>query len=789
MPKKTAQEVVQEISAFDLLTQNASAADKYIEYAANVDDPEAQDDTELEGLKQAIAAQITAVHDKHLSDESAGKLFKLSNGLLQRGTELKFEAGLKIDRIKEKIKQGQYPGTEFLLDDELSREDLNGLARNIFIAENPDLVKKIKGQELAAKLLNEQLNGYTCNTSVEVGEGEQKREELRVVAFNDLVEQYKAANTQAVIDNKFANAANKAQEYGAITGESLKLDDMIYGFAVNPEYKPGDDQIDLFSKQPEAIEDYIACNTIEDYQKEKEKSEFKKDACDKYIDNAKKLAKNAKAMLDELDKIERTDGKENSKEYNEMRSALEDLIALGSVKVDEQGKETQPDFTAQQFVEAIDKVNDTAAAYQKKNDAIYKRHDFGRERVNMSKRLQNLCAIAKPIMDADKYGLNEFQNISEIKSDEDLKIARLENARKKKGFEEFEPHRKKIPTIEERIIRAKRNAQAASEGVKGGSSEYKKAVGSYDKLEDIYKRLQEVKNDNEMDTNQKRNELTKLNKELQENKKLMDKYITRKQNKGQIQVGATTDLKSTKRINAVYEGMGILFDIDKQIKALRQETYELDKGLQAQDLGDIYSINKFITQEGVKYKQQALEKYRSAPDKEQKGSYMEKVAQYAQRAFLKLSEISNATMPEQFDPQRDKVESLRPKMDKPLTQEQKQEALAAIAVLAYHDMLSTMDKTVINSTNLPRDNVLQGQLTEFMQSPGFKRIYGDGSGLKREQIEDVLADPSFITKNIMTNRKTINEINRQVENQNLIRNDPLAMQANQAGPIMGGNHI
>lgn len=753
MPKKTAQEVIQDITALDISTQNVSMAEKFIAYASEVENPESAEETELQGLRQTIDYYKKADQNKLLADDSAARLFNLSNALLQQGVIYKFEAGIKKDKIKEKILQGQYPGTEFLLEDELTEEKVDKLANNIFIAENPDLVKKIKGHELAVKVLGEQLNGYNCNTAVEEIQDNQKREVLKVVSFNDLVEQYKMSNADVAINKYYAPNANKKDAYMGINSENLTIDNEG-GFVINPEYKPGDKVEDLFSQQPKAVEDYIACETREDYLKEREASEIKKDACDKYIENTNILAKNARAMLKELDAIERTDGKEDSKEYTEMRDALEKLANLDQPRMNGEGEAEEASYVPADVLDAIDTLSTSAAAYQKKNDHIYKKNEFGKERVDMSKRLQTLCAIARPVMQPEKYKglLGENVSMKDIKAEENEKIARIEAARKKKGFEEFEPHKKYVPTVEDRLRTAKKNAADASLGIKGGSSEFGKAVNSFDKVAELYKKLKEVKEDTSLTNNQRRTELSKITKELVQNKKLMNGYIARKKKKGQIQVGSTADLKSQKRINAVNSGIGIVNTIEKEINELYKNMELQEDTLEANDIATMMDNNAAInvTQDTAKFR--TVQDIKSLAAKEQKDSYMALAAKYAQAALVKLSNLSKN------NPQA------------PFTPADKQEALTAITAITYYDMLQDLDKNNVNTINRATDDVLQGHLNRFRSSDNLKWIFGDGSGINREQVEDFLADPGYIKKRIIANRDKVNQLKEQAEQNNRINN-------------------
>ena len=127
-------------------------------------------------------------------------------------------------------------------------------------------------------------------------------------------------------------------------------------------------------------------------------------------------------------------------------------------------------------------------------------------------------------------------------------------------------------------------------------------------------------------------------------------------------------------------------------------------------------------------------------------------AKYAQAALVKLSNLSKN------NPQA------------PFTPADKQEALTAMTAITYYDMLQDLDKNNVNTINRATDDVLQGHLNRFRSSNNLKWIFGDGSGINREQVEDFLADPGYIKKRIIANRDKVNQLKEQAEQNNRINN-------------------
>lgn len=752
MPKKTAQEVMNDVLSVNVNENSLSVAGKLIDYAKNVSDINAADDTELDGLKQTIQSYIkTNENSKHLSNASAVTLFNLNSGLLSAGIDLKIEAGHKLDDIKNRIRQGRITGTEFLLEDELEERDVNKLANSIFVAENPELAKKIKGYELLAALIKEQLREHTCDISEKSPDNPQQ-EVLKVVDFNGLSEQWNVSNTAHLVEIKYPDLdKHNADEYLAITGEDLTIEP-VAGFKVNPEYQPNTEGSELFSELPVNIEDYIACTTREDYIEQREQAENKKDICGKYIANAKTLAANARAMLEELKNIERTDGKEDSQEYTDMFNALESLSNLDKPTITAENEVQEPQYVPAEVLDTIQMLSDAADAYHKKNDAIYKKHEFGKDRLNMSIRLKNLCTIAKPIMEPADYKFGKFVAVTDMIAEENEKIQRLERAREKKGFEPFEPHKPKEPTIAQMIARAKRDARNASANVKGGSKEFENAVNSFDKLKEIYTKFKELDENTELDTNKRRTELSKLTKELKGCKEELDKYIARKRQKGQMQNGSTVDLKSQMRINVIKMGYGIINKIkqDVDIDAMYRKWELEDDGLEAQDAAKMIADNENIKQLDKTNKVMAIQSIKQSAKNEAEGSYMRLVGNYSEQALLKLHNIAKN------NPQA------------PLTPEDQQNALSAMAVISYYDLLKGLNKEQINAANNATDRVLRDHLNTFRNTAEFKRALGDGTEITREQVDNFLADPAYAANKIRANLEKVNEIN------NIIRINPHA---------------
>ena len=324
MPKKTADEVLNELKAQQTINDIIVKMSQYGEDM----DINAQDDTELNGLKNSFNLMIKKEQGDKLENNSLKNITNVYNAFVEYDVKLRCDALKKTDQIKERIKNGQIQGTEFMLEEELAdNEKIDNLAKNIFIAENPDLVKKMKGQQTAFELFKKQLEGLKYTGQME----KEENGNVRQVNVNDiaLIEYLtaEAAKYEKGLFREgkpFAEFAERQNEYKEVR-TNIENDD---GFEINPQYKPGDNQIDLFSKQPEEINEFMACNTKEDYEQEKEKSEFKKDACDKYISNTKVLAANARSMLAELDLMVKRNGDKDSTGFDEMRQALKAVADL-----------------------------------------------------------------------------------------------------------------------------------------------------------------------------------------------------------------------------------------------------------------------------------------------------------------------------------------------------------------------------------------------------------------------------------------------------------------------------
>lgn len=734
MPKLTAEQVIEDLKKKNTLGDVITAMATYGE---NID-PNDANDTELAGLKATFQVALKTSDGVYVTPESGQKLVDVNNAFLEYKTKLQLDAYKKIEDVKQRINQGLIPGTEFMIDDD--KEKVDNLAKNIFVAENPDFVKRMKGCETAYKAFQDELDGKKIKA------------QNNNAAYDGVLLEYLQNRGNEFTDNMFAQrnefqpeAQNKDKILG-INPNELKVENKD-GFEFNTDYKPNVEGSQLIKKKPEELEEFAGLNTSEQYLEKREELEFKKDACDKYVDNAKVLASNARAMLKELDAVTRTDGKQDSQEYKNMRSALETLSKLDQPTQLTDDQVQPPNYVPAEINDALDTLTKATESYDKKNAAAIKGHDFGRERLNMSKRLHNLAEIAKPVMDPKRYGIDEFASIDAVKAEQNKRLDRLEAARQKKGFEPFEPHKKKERTVEEKIANAKKSAEAAKQGVKGGSSEYDKATAHYDKIAEAYKKFKEIKEDPEMDNNQRRVELEKVSKEMARSREDMDKYITRKKNKGQIQAGSTVDLKSQKRINAIKEGINVVKGIESEIGAYLDDMIVKEEALEAEDVVKVEETNaemQKITNTKIANEVKIL---RGAADAEQEGSYMHLAAKLAKKAYNKLYEIKNNNP------------------DAPLAPEDKEMAYGAMGAFTYYSMLCDLNKQQINANHAADKDQLKIDANYFMNTKEFKRVLGDGSEINREQITDFLAEPTALKERIKQNRDKVRQINANVDAQ------------------------
>ena len=720
--------------------QGATDAD-YDKYVASmigkVKDVSAGQDSELmeamgEFLEESYGGNETP------SKETQEKLMGISRAFARKSMEYKVELNKKIDVNLEKVKNGDYPGTEYLTEDEGSVA--KRLATNITILQNKGLYDDFrKFGELYGVFLNQATTHYK-QVEKEIDDPEHEGQKKKIVEEITLAKLYEEDGKKVVDDlfeNKYKDLADKKNEYNSFgaNNDTVIRDD--HGYKMNMEYKSGEP---FFTKLPDEIE---AINKAENGQQlEGLRDSYCKqiDACDKYIENTKVMAKNARAMLKELKAIKRNDGKGDSEEYTKMVEALEAVGNLDQPYLDpriDPNNPIKPIYKPDKINSALDTLKETAEAYQKKNDSIYKKHDFGRDRVNMSQRLQNFVTIAQPIMDASKYGLDKVKPVVGQRADIEKKLPRIELARKKKGFEEFGAYVRKEPTPLEKIENALKGVAAATEGVKGGSGAFSDAEKELKKARDYFKKHGESEFKS---LDEERKSLERIQKHLTKANEHIDKYMLRKQEKGQLQAGATTDLKSQIRINA--------------LKAARNAARSLGSAV-----GDMMIENDRKAIEAVN-------------EKEKK--YLESEKLYnnfeVEQSILNLNNTNEPIRQIAAEGELTARKQLQTLIDenKKMTPNVMESVRKCVSAIVYNDTMKRLEQLPANISKNQQE-YLQN-IDKMANSPAVVKAT---EHMSYETINEFLADPKPIINKVTENRKAIREIQNRANNvhRNEIGND------------------
>ena len=97
---------------------------------------------------EAVTDQIYSMFDSKdgvLSQEQWLRIQEFYDAIIEYSTPMKIEQRTKLNQIKDKVKNKDIPGTEYLLDDE--RDVKSDLATNLYITQNRELYQKIDGCE------------------------------------------------------------------------------------------------------------------------------------------------------------------------------------------------------------------------------------------------------------------------------------------------------------------------------------------------------------------------------------------------------------------------------------------------------------------------------------------------------------------------------------------------------------------------------------------------------------------------------------------------------------------
>ncbi|MBO6141129.1 MAG: hypothetical protein J6O40_04970 [Ruminococcus sp.] len=706
-------------------------------------DPEGSDyvlDAIDENLKEKFG------NDKDMSPERVKVLKGINSALAEQSLSLKIEAGDKIDKITEKIKKGEYPGTESLTEDE-DVQKIPGLAVNIFVVTYPDMYATLGRLDSLQKKIETMSAGYKFQKEVEIDdpehEGAKKKVQQEAVLWNDELSKQSKEVENKLYENKYKDFAAKREEYTGQNAKKIEIEDK-HGFEINREYKEGEP---LFNKLPEDIERLKNADTAVKLEEEREKLNNKMDACDKYINNIKIMAKNARAMLKELDAMERTDGKANSKEYEAMRESLEKVSKLDRDHINpavDPDNPTKPMYDPKEIDSALTELNENAAAYQKKNDSVFTRQQALKNRVDMSKRLQTFTAIAQPIVQANRFGLSQDKSVMEQRAVFESKLPRIESARKKRGYEEFKQHVKFEPTPLQKIENAIKAVSAAKEGVKGGSSAFSDAEKELIKARDLYKQHMDIKFKS---FEEERKSLESIQKHIRTAQLNTRKYIKRKLDKGQIQAGATSDLKTQLRINAMVSSNEALNSLDRTVD------------------GMVFDFNTKVATHDMEIER---ENYNRQIESEKRIRKFE-----AEQAMLNKNENEPIREIAAEGEVNARIALENMIQDKRLKLDQIKEAVCKnVAAVLYNEAIR-------NTQNLPQ-NVAKSKeeyaqaIKELANSPEVKNAT---EGLRADKINEFLADPTPIVNKVKQTRQIVRNIENNADNLN--RNE-----INNNGPVI-----
>ena len=701
---------------------------------------------------EAVTDQIYSMFDSKdgvLSQEQWLRIQEFYDAIIEYSTPMKIEQRTKLNQIKDKVKNKDIPGTEYLLDDE--RDVKSDLATNLYITQNRELYQKIDGCEQLINTIFEKAQSTKVNKTEQTEvNGVKQTKTVKAKCSSELIS-LRRKKIDVLMQNypqEIRDNSEKYLEHGMAFKNTVP-------YKVNKNYKEGEPMI---SELPEFIATIDSC-TEQQLEEEYHKILDSVDNVERFEKDVKGIAENAKLMLEELDNIELPEGKKNPKEYLEMHTMLKKISTLADPIVSEDPNE-QPKqrhiyhSSLKKYLNDLTTASKNYHEYYKKNSSIiHKDEEYEKKRADMSKRLMSFAELSKPVADPQKYGMNDILSSFAHKKEARSKLRKIEIARTKKGFHEFGPYTKKEITVAEKIAQVKAAGEEAKRNVKMGSAEYDKAIASLDDLSQASKLFEDIKANKDLDSNGRRELLSQVKTALENSKKRMDDYIERKRRQGKIQTGATADLKSQKRINVVNNSLKLISDMDRQIEDYYISLEQQDAQL-SEDMANEIKQKNIDLDARRELEKNAVKKHFSNEEKNRNG-YLKTTAKYANKGISILENI------------------LVNNEDSFLTQENVNKAIIAMGTVVYHKMLTGMpkDKIAEMETWNVKDSDYSNSINEFSKSMEFLNVIGNVDGnfidIDKEMVKDFLSNPDRYAEKIIDNRKAVREIeNRKVNRVN-----------------------
>ncbi len=692
---------------------------------------------------------------KEIPPERAKWYLDLNAAFIECLARAKIAEGEKLEAIENQVKNKEFPGTEYLLDDTIEDKELaSKLARNIFITRYPEIYDKQSGLESAYYSFSNYANQKIMEGTVEQEIDGVKQIVTKKTFASVILQDKKKAIEDNLIATEYPNMSVETRK--KYLGKDAKgfLFTKDIGFELNPNY--GKEGEPFFTDYPEHIKTIMQTNDPAQLEDMWNKQHEIMEGAEAYEKNALKIAEKAKVQLELLDSVKNDDPETDPKEFKDLRKALVTVSEIGMIRYMDGNKDMpmQKSIYPKDVDKSLKDLWRAAKAYdtyQKNNSSmIYEDEPYEKHRAKMSKKLMNFAELSKPLADAKEYGIPDNRPTKVSRATAAKQIRRIEKGRELKGFAPFKPHVVKGNTIADKIAAAKRNGEKAKENVTLGSKKYDKAVASLDTIAEAYQRIQAAKDNKEIDINVRRGIIIKAMEDIEKSRTLMNDYMERKRKQGHLEPGGSTDIKSQKRINAVNEGLDIISSIEHEVTAIREAMYAEDiQNEEAVKQEYANADDRVDVKERTRQEIEGVKRVFTEQANTQQG-YLKTSANYALHGLKNLDNF------------------VKTAKESTLTNDMKETACLLMAAVVYHDMLRKMPQKTIekmkNSTDMEQNDAdINATLQNFATSDDFRKLISGGVDTNTlditvDTIEEFLANPSKYGERIIENRKAVRNI-------------------------------
>ena len=523
--------------------------------------------------------------ERIISEEQWNFAENFNIAMTKASVQMMTEASLEIERNKQRVKDNNMiPSIEYYSQKEATSLQ-NKLAHNLFILEHPDKHQKLRHYAVYQNAFYMHLYNAKYKTEVEPQAGEPENENFIDLGEKEMKETASAKRCRDGFNEQTTKVRNDffdkvypqyKDRAGELTSHDVFADFSLKGmngYKLKQNWQQGDP---LFTDIPKELKELNEAKP-EELEERKRAQDKILNGCKKYEENILKLREEAEPINEEFQQViadagleqlitdlkqGRTVGKlpkdiiDLEDSYITLKDSMENLTKIGiGMKpspgpngINEKTKAISPDIIEKSI------INLSIASKELMESGYIKNAAFAK----MAKRLQNFSEVALSEYDHQKYGINKASTAMQRKSVKQ-QLAKLEIARKKHNMAEFEDRRADAPTpLTDLLDQATEKTNRAKIGVHMGSGEYDTASKSFEKIKKQYLKFQQLMQTANPDKAKLQEAVAKVYKEIEQSRKDIAKYMKRKQKKGQLQNGASKDLKSQKRIVALKRGLETL---------------------------------------------------------------------------------------------------------------------------------------------------------------------------------------------------------------------------------------